>query len=242
MTMSAEQVAGERVAATYGYYRQPNGWITIAVVTELEELKYRREGWTPLPQYGRFDMSTVYAANHPLELLLMRGGAKELSIEQIVESGFHLNPPLVPTCGRAFTQFHRAHSPECMADAKPAQFPQMAGMEVESFQCRFCDRSPFPTDRSRSQHEAVMHREEKNSIRTGSVLADSLVEGMQRAGVSVMTRVGPEREPEDIKEIAALLGKIGLSNKQRKALSEMGVKVPRTRTPKKEASNDGPAA
>ena len=73
----------QNIKPTYGYYRQPNGWVKPAVVTAMEELKYRREGWTPLPQYGRFDMGTGYAADHPLELLFINGGAKELLLEQI---------------------------------------------------------------------------------------------------------------------------------------------------------------
>jgi len=100
---------GERVQPNYGYYRQPNGWITMSVVTQLEELQYRREGWTPLSQYGRFEMSSVYEANHPFEALFMQGGAVEMCLEQIVELGYHLNPPIMPSCGRVLHQYHRAH-------------------------------------------------------------------------------------------------------------------------------------
>ena len=169
----------ELARPTYGYYRQSNKWITVSVVTELEELRYRREGWEPLPQYGRFDMTTVYAANHPLEALFIKGGAKELCLEQIIDSGFHLNPPLVPVCGRLLTKFHRGHEPACLVGAEPVHFPQLDGQHYEGYQCRFCDRPQFPTERAREQHEGVMHKDEKSDIRTGETLAASLLKGLK---------------------------------------------------------------
>ena len=168
-----------RIKPVYGYYRQPNGWIKPAVVTALEELKYRREGWEPLPQYGRFDMNSGYAADNPLELLLIKGGAKELCEDQIRQQGLYMNPPMLPTCRQALTQFHVRHSPECWVGAKPVVFPQVAQMtDLGPFECRFCG-IPKPTQQARSQHESVMHKEEKGDIRTGETLAAGLVEGLK---------------------------------------------------------------
>lgn len=166
------------IQPVYGYYRQPNGWVKPAVMTALEELKYRREGWTPLPQYGRFDMASGYAADHPLELLFMNGGAHELSEDQIRQQGLYLNPPLIPVCRQALTQNHRHHTPACWAGAKRVEFPQVAHMtNLGPFPCRFC-AVPKPTIEARNQHESVVHREEKSDIRTGETLAEGLVKGL----------------------------------------------------------------
>ena len=162
---------------TYGYYRQANGWITASPATELEELKYRREGGTPLPQYGRFQFNTKYIADHPLETLLMMGGAHELPYEQIIEMGLHLNPPRLPSCRRPPTQFHPAHNAACWVGAQVAQFPQLTGAE-EAFSCRFCPVVK-PTQKARNQHEGVAHKDEASDIRTGEVMADSMVKGLQ---------------------------------------------------------------
>lgn len=184
MTTALEDAATQgrvpQVALTHGYYRQPNGWITVSPVTELEELRYRREGWEPLPAYGRVEMVSEYAVDHPLEALFMFEGARELSLEQIIESGLHLNPPVVPTCGTVLNQNHKRHTELCWRDAKPVTFPQLEEVP-EGFQCRFCERNPFPTDKARDQHEGVMHKDEKSDIRTGQTLADSLVEGLTKS-------------------------------------------------------------
>ena len=180
-----------RIRPTYGYYRQSNGWITASPATDQDELKYRREGWEPLPQYGRFDMGTAYAADHPLEALFMLGGARELCLEQIVESGFHLNPPVIPTCGKPPTQYHKRHTAICMARAKPVLFPQLDGQELQSYQCRFCDRPPFPSERARGQHESVMHKDEKSDIRTGQTLADALIKGLKGSATPLTSEDKP---------------------------------------------------
>ncbi len=164
---------------TYGYYRQPNGWITGSPATDLEELNYRREGWEPLTQYGRFEMGTPYMADHPLEPLFMRGGAHELPVDQIIEQALHLNPPVIPSCGRALDQDHKGHTARCWQNPVTVTFPQLNGEMPDGFQCRFCDRQPSPTEKARDQHEGVMHREEKSDIRTGETLADSLVRGLR---------------------------------------------------------------
>ena len=86
MTMQQIQEA-QAVKGTFGYYRQPDGWITASPCEGTDELQYRRSGWTPLLQYGTFEMSTPWSAAHPLEVLFMRGGAGALSVAQIVQQG-----------------------------------------------------------------------------------------------------------------------------------------------------------
>lgn len=168
---------------TWGYYRQPDGFITASPATDLEELKYRREGWEPLNQYGRFEMATPWSANNPLEVLFMRGGAGELTVEQIVTQGLYLNPPKVPTCRQALGQNHKRHVAACLRNARPVTFPQLRGAKVDlgPFPCKVCLDREFPTEAARAQHTAVMHAAEKSDERTGQSLAEALVKGL--AGV-----------------------------------------------------------
>ena len=84
------------VKPNYGYYRQPDGRVTLSPANDLDELKYSRMGWTALRQYGKFEATSPYVANHPLEGLFLAGGAKELSLEQITVQGFHVDPPTGP--------------------------------------------------------------------------------------------------------------------------------------------------
>src|SRR3990167_1993434 len=84
---------------TYSYYRQPNGWITASPATELEELKYRREGGTPLPPYGRFQFNTKYIADHPLGAVLMVGGPPRVALRADHRDGLApepASPPFLP--------------------------------------------------------------------------------------------------------------------------------------------------
>src|SRR3990167_2148230 len=197
MTITATEDAAQqgviaRTRPTYGYYRQPNGWLTVSPITELEQLHYVSEGWTRLGSYGLVEMTSVYMANHPFEPLFQRGGAKEMCREQIIESGFHLKPPMVPVCGKVIDQYHRSHGSDCWAGAQPVVFPQLQGETFSGLDCRLCDRKGFPTERARDQHESVMHKEEKGDIRTGKVLAESLVDGLGRAGV-----IGSEQAPTE---------------------------------------------
>ena len=169
--LSAE--LGRRIQPTFGYYRQPNGWITVSPNTRLERLKYTEEGWEYLEHYGAFDM-TGYSINHPLEGLFMFGGAKELPVEQVVQMGFYIDPPLVPRCQQHLTQYHRAHRQECWRGAKKVVFPQLDGVAVAGpFVCDFCGRK-MPTQKARDQHQEVMHATPMNNIQLGRSLGDTL--------------------------------------------------------------------
>ena len=205
----------KRVKPVYGYYRQPNGWITVSVTSPMEKLAYLEEGWQLLP-YGVFDMTTGYTADHPFELLFINGGAKELPVDQVIAMGFHYKPPKIPRCRMAIDQRHKKHKPSCFPFV-PVQFPQLEGVDAREWLCNFdtCGRSVagdgFPTNAAKNQHESVMHREEKNNIRTGQVLAESLLRGFGRA-------------PMD-KSVLDILKDAGLTVSQKKALAAAGVSV-----------------
>lgn len=170
-----------RIQPTYGYYRQPNGWITVSPITRMERIKYEERGWKHLGQYGAFDM-TPYGANHPLEALFMFGGASELPVEQVIQMGLYFDSPLVPRCRQHITQFHRAHSDACWQGAQPVVFPQMAGVPASRlgpFQCEFCSRK-LPTAQAKEQHQAVAHKDRLGNIQTGKSLGESLAEALGR--------------------------------------------------------------
>ena len=167
------------------FYRQPNGWITSGPIGKANSRKhaYRDQGWEPLDAYGRFDLIDYYV-DHPLEVLLIRGGAEELPIEQVVALGWHLRPPTLPRCGVQLGADHKnrvnrpKHYQLCWDGAQPAVFPQLEGQEFESpSPCEYCDRDDFATDKARSQHIRVLHRDEVKEIAT----AREMAKGMQEA-------------------------------------------------------------
>lgn len=201
----------------HGYYRQPNGWITVSVTSPMEKLGYLEQGWAFLQQYGTFDMTTGYTANNPFELLLIRGGAKELPVDQIVAMGFHYNPPKIPQCGRAINQNHKKHADTCWPSVA-VKFPQLAGVDAQEWLCfdGSCRRSipgkGFPLKIAKENHERVMHKEEKANIRTGQILADSLLKGFGRA-------------PDNGKSVLDILNDVGLTASQKKALVAAGISI-----------------
>lgn len=190
-----------RIQPTFGYYRQPNGWITVSPSTQMDRMKYVGEGWTYLEAYGSFDM-TAYVAGHPFEGLFMFGGAKEMSVEQVLQNGLYIDPPLVPRCKQHITQFHRAHTPECWRGAQRVEFPQLEGVPKERigpFICEFCQRK-MPTPVAREQHQSVAHAKPLGDIRLGRSLGDTL------AGVMGQQKAAPDdREAEALRRRVAEL-------------------------------------
>ena len=210
------------VRPTYGYYRQPNGWITCSPITDLEELRYRREGWEPLPQYGRVEMTSSYMADNPLEVLFMSGGAPELLAEQVIEQGLWMKPPRVPTCRTPISQLHKMHRGGCWARAKLADFPQVPPDTPQYFECRFCDAHK-PTEKARDQHEAVMHKDERGDLRTGQALADALIQGF---GGQQPREVKESTAPPAAASVLRVLSGVGLTKRQLEALRAAGVAIP----------------
>ena len=228
MTMGlAEQIGtgvGPGVLPSHMYYRQANGWVKPALATELEELKYRREGWEPLIQYGKFDLVDDYTVNHPLEALFIMGGAGEMQRDQIMQMGFHLHPPLVPVCGMPIHQFHKRHLARCWVGARPVRFHQLDGESFEPFPCRFCEVEKA-TEKARDQHETVMHKAERGDIRTGETLGRALTQGLGpiigQATASQATAtpaLAADVEAAAQAAVQRLLGKLRLSKKQKEKL------------------------
>ena len=214
------------VQPTYGYYRQPDGTITVSPAGDLDQLKYLREGWIFLSQYGLFEMASVRAADYPLESLYQAGGIGELTLKQVLEQGLANDPEyVVPTCRELLNQYHKRHKTSCFINAKRPVFPQLAGQQPVTYPCNFCD-DVKPTEAARDQHEGVMHKEEKGEIRTGTVLGDSIVKGL---AVLLGKEVPVEDDADPTVEAAAktvgvmeVLAKTGLNKTQLAALKEAG--------------------
>lgn len=187
------------------FYHQPNGWVTSGQMGKARSRMhaYRDQGWTPmLDEYGLFDLGYDYYAGQPLEVLLCRGGAKELPTEQVMALGWHLFPPLLPNCRAALGAEHKTkrgtdkHTKECWEKARPAVFPQMAGQTfTKPEECEFCERFEFASDKVRTQHIRVAHRDEMKEIAAAREMGKQFgaVVGA-RAAVGKGTSL-PQRQP-----------------------------------------------
>lgn len=179
----------------YQYYRQANGWITSGPIGKNRgrEAFAVLEGWTPLggphaqargePDYGVFDLLPYYV-EAPFEVLFMRGGAREMPVEQVMALGFHLHPPLVPRCRLQVGPQHKAasgsigHLPICWRGAQPVEFPQLAGRQFAAVpQCDFCEADRFASTKARLQHIRVMHKDELKEL----LLAQNIAQGVASA-------------------------------------------------------------
>jgi hypothetical protein len=174
------------------YCRMPSGEVVACDSSDTELMKKIKRGWVALNDYGQFG-SSAYYMDHPYEPLFQSGGAREMSPSQVIELGYHLRPPLVPTCDRhvgdgkdhlAHTGAPGASSPKaqgCWRGARPVVFPQLASVELpaDPGECEFCGRDDFPTERALKQHQDVMH----NDRRQQQQLGEAIVSGLQHTGV-----------------------------------------------------------
>jgi hypothetical protein len=174
------------------YCRFPNGEIQACDAQPLEIMKKINRGIMPLNDYGQF-CSNAYYMDHPFEPLFQAGGAHEMSVGQIVELGYHLHPPLVPTCDEhvGSSSSHPSHkgapgagsrkAQGCWSGARSVVFPQLehATLPERPEECEFCDRDDLPTIAALKQHQDVMH----NDRRQQQQLGEAIVAGLQRTGV-----------------------------------------------------------
>lgn len=89
---------------------------------------YIRKGFTPMEKYGLLPTpgSPVpcckgkFMRTDQFHVLLARGGAKEMSLEQIVYAGWHENPPVI--------------------HGQTIEFPQLKGKHIDKVECDECDK------------------------------------------------------------------------------------------------------
>lgn len=150
----------------FTYYRKPptpddpEGEVTCAQPWESEHNKRIEQGWVWLRQYYCFP-AVEQSSDAPggwFRPLLERGGAKELSRQQIIDMGWAHHPPVI--------------------DGKPVVFPQMEGVEVEPLSyCEFCAGRWFTSQKKYRKHMAVMHAD----LAKGSSMAREIAAGISSA-------------------------------------------------------------
>ena len=174
----------------YQYYRLPNGWIDASPVGKgrFHQMSRMAEGWEPLPEYGGFEW-TEYSCSNPLETLFIRGGAREVCLEQILANGWQQHPPLIPGCDgltvdKKGQPAHKVHGAHCWRNRRAVEFPQLAGLTLPELQaCEFCGREDFPSSKARDKHLRAMHKEELIQLRMGEATAKAIAEALERMGV-----------------------------------------------------------
>ena len=112
------------------YWRKTDG--SVITGPEPRETMYRiyiSKGYTPLPTYGLLPTPGSpmpccrgkFMRTEQFHVLLARGGAKELSIQQVIAAGWHERPPVV--------------------HGKKVTFPQLKGLVIEHVECDECDKN-----------------------------------------------------------------------------------------------------
>lgn len=229
-----EEKAGAGIRPVFGYYRTGAGEIMVGLTSEMEELYHRREGWLPLPEYGYFDNTSEYTANHPFEALFMKGGSLEFPVSQVIENGWHITAPTVPGCLKALDQHHKKHTKDCFRRRRTVIFPQLEGVDVQPAECEYCGRI-CQTKAALRQHMTVMHNDELGELRTGNALAEALTRGL--AGLTALPQAqapvasapasfdpnGAQEENLAAVRALAIITQHGLTKAQLKALQEAGI-------------------
>jgi len=136
----------------------------------VEFMRQVRKGMEPLSQYGEFypertsyqGQSWQYNSN-PYRLLLLKGGAKEFSIGQLVELGWHRKPPI-----------------------KGLVFPQLAGFEYEDHTCATC-RKVYKSVEDLQAHESIAHSTLSSHKALGRQLAEA-TQGVMAGSNDAMAR------------------------------------------------------
>lgn len=121
-----------------------------------EFMRQMRKGMQPLTQYGEFfpekmgyKGQTWQYQQNPFRLLLLKGGAKEFSVGQVLELGWHRKAPI-----------------------KGVEFPQLAGYEGEDVVCGTC-RKKFLTVEHLQAHESIAHTTLSSHKALGRQLAEA---------------------------------------------------------------------
>ena len=196
-----------RPALTTAYLAEkgdpPPLWLKVVAcdASPMELMKKVNRGWQVLPDYGQFG-SSAYYMDHPYEPLFQAGGARELSAQQVIDLGYHLRPPMVPTCERHVgdAKDHLAHNGRpgagsakaqgCWRGARPVYFPQLAGLSLPEAPgaCEYCGRDDLPTERALLQHQSVMHDDRRQQQQLGQAIVSGLQDtGVVAGGLDVQT-------------------------------------------------------
>lgn len=111
------------------YWKRNDGRvITGPEPRETLHVIYKRKGYVELAQYGNLPSPGapvpccrhLQQKDHQFHVLMANGGAKELSIDQIINAGWHEKPPVV--------------------HGRTIRFPQLEDVVIETVECPECDK------------------------------------------------------------------------------------------------------
>ncbi len=197
----------------YGYWRKPDGWVTFEQFRHNTYDRFIR-GWNMLIQYGEYKLTGQGAWDPHTDVfaaLVVRGGAKELPVEQIMSLRWHRRPDRTDRTARArvwglVDQQMQAGLAE--QDAVEAVLPQLKGSDWRTWRdhhCQFCPQRVFNTESDVLRHESVMHREDVRSRE----IRDSIGGALERAGA---------QNAPLLEAVVAVLGQLAQDGKEQKAL------------------------
>jgi hypothetical protein len=175
------------------YYRKADGGITLAPGWPVQMANYVMKGMVCLPQYGGYPNG--FTRNVPIEMpngqvaylrnwrsnlnpylpLLYKGGAKEFTAKQLLQMGWHRNPPL-----------------------KGLKFPQLKKVAFTDIECPTCHKQfvdcpslQIDGKHNLQRHESVAHREtasQSNQARLTAGAMEQLSEPMRQIFVAMLER------------------------------------------------------
>lgn len=143
-----------------------NGYLTNAPCYPADRVE-REKAVEYLDEYGEHDYD-AYVLQHPWDMLLRFGGAKEFPVAQILEHMWQWNPPVI--------------------DGEVIEFPQLEGVDYADIVCAFCGKR-MPSENALHDHSTVMH---PDRVAAGD-LAAGVTKGMRDA-----MAVGPSVPEQDI--------------------------------------------
>lgn len=171
--------SGNRRGGRFMYYRQPNGHIASGETHENQQQRYIRAGWQPLPKYGQF-LWNEWSNQRPLDHLFLRGGAKELPYDQLIEEGWAWldGKYIVRPC-----TFSINNRPCCTNEPLRVTFPQLAGRVLPAIvPCQYCTRTG--TEKQISDHIDVSHAKDMAPMKVAQMIGESFGKATQKEAPS----------------------------------------------------------
>lgn len=168
-------LATDKLTFNKAYWRRPDGTIRLGEYWPVELMRNLSLGRQPLLQYGEFNERDL--RGDPWRVLFLRGGAKELPLSQVLELGWHRNPPRYDEAGNLNRR------------GKPVVFPQLDSDEARALiaqeeKCQYCHKT-YLNRESLTNHQRVAHRDVSQQASLARALGDVL--GNQKPAESAPT-------------------------------------------------------
>lgn len=146
----------DRRSFTWMYWRKTDLDIVAAPGWPTEFRRQVVKGMVPLAKYGEFlpdDPERGINVNRDAySRLLAQGGAEEFSVKQVLEMGWHRNPPKNKR-------------------GQPYEFPQLPE-EITEYPCSFCPKVLL-SEVDRRRHESIAHKEISSQSQLARLLGEA---------------------------------------------------------------------